>query len=334
MDLKLYSIIVFVLCVLGLSGCSNNGNEPTTYQKGSIYGAVTDFVTGQPIANANVSLRPGGEMTLTGSDGIFEFLNVTEGNYSVVVTKAEYVDFIDDYVIKVNGGSQMRRDIPLRKHTSELRVTDVEGHDITELNFEDDQFVTVRSFNIFNNGTERIQCELKQYSNWIINLPLITDIIDPGQNVTINVEIDRDRLSRGHNETLLYITSPSRSNVIKILADRIDSEEAPIVFTLPATDRKGQQSKWNDTFHGKVTFEGYPAYHSRGFCYSAENSVPTINDKCVTVPGKGVGEFSITVDFPLTPATARYYFRAWVRYGTDDKVQYGEVQSFIFNDVL
>ena len=82
---------------------------------GSIYGIVTDKVTGEPVKNANVQLRPTGETSLTGTDGRYEFLNIEDGNYSIKVSKNGYTNLIDDYVITVDGTKAMRRDVQIEK---------------------------------------------------------------------------------------------------------------------------------------------------------------------------------------------------------------------------
>ncbi len=329
---RIIQIFASLLCLPILWSCSSKDDEPSAYT-GSIYGAVTDFTTGEPIANANVSLRPGGETTLTGSDGIYEFLNVADGNYSVVVTKADYIDQIDDYIIQVSDGRRMRRDVTIRKKMTDLMITNVNGSAISELNFGSDPYITVKAFNIFNNGTEKLQCSLSYSCNWIKSLSSTSEALSPGRNVTISIEIDRQKLSRGVNETPLYITSASRSNMLKIIAVQNTSEVAPNVVTLPVTYSDGTINAWCDTFHGSVLAEGNPPYTARGFCFSSTNKTPTIDDNRINVGGTGLGEFSYTYrNFP--PTTTRYYVRAWVMYGPDNKVQYGDTQTFVYNDVL
>ena len=99
------TLVAMVLTSLVWYGCSKDKDSDLT---GVIYGTVTDFATGQPISNANVKLRQTGETTLTGSDGTYEFQNVPSGSYSINVSKAEYTDLIDDYVIVVSDGKKVR----------------------------------------------------------------------------------------------------------------------------------------------------------------------------------------------------------------------------------
>ena len=97
---------LLVLCCV-MAGC---GKET---KLGSIFGTVTDYVTGNPVSNAKVRLNPGGETTLTGSDGTYQFNDVANGNYSLSISKNGYVDLDDDYVIEIENGNSVRRDLQL-----------------------------------------------------------------------------------------------------------------------------------------------------------------------------------------------------------------------------
>lgn len=321
--------ILTLLCTILFSCC--NTDHTSMYQgKGSIYGTITDFATGEPVANANVSLRPGGETTLTGYDGMYEFLNVADGEYSIIVSKAEYTDLIDDYIISIQNARRIRRDAQIKKIPASLRITDTEGNDITSLDFGSEASITNKPFNIFNNGTVSISCSIIYSCKWIKSVSSIPDKIAPGQNVTVNVEIDRSKLDVGNNTTNLYITSNNGSNALTISA--IGNEIKPIILTMPVTYIDGSITPWCNTFHAKVTNEGNPAYHMRGFCFSSHNQIPTINDTRIDVPGSGLGEYSYTYwDFP--PQTEKYYVRAWVIYGKNNEIKYGDVQTFIYNNV-
>lgn len=76
--------------LLVIAGCKNSPTNDVEQYNGSIYGRVTDFATGSPVYAANVQLHPTGETTLTGSDGLYEFIDIKDGDYSIIVSKAEY----------------------------------------------------------------------------------------------------------------------------------------------------------------------------------------------------------------------------------------------------
>ena len=106
-------------------------------QLGTIYGTVTDYATGDPVGNANVKLRPSGETTLTGSDGTFEFKDLKTDKYSLLITKAEYADLDDDYIIELEAGKQIKRDVQIRKRMASLQITDMAGNPLDTLDFGD-----------------------------------------------------------------------------------------------------------------------------------------------------------------------------------------------------
>ncbi len=323
------TFILMGLLSLFCLGCDETNNSVSN-ESGSVYGVVTDFATGTPVSNANVSLLPGGETILTGYDGTYEFLEVADGDYTIMVSKAEYTDLIDDQVISLKDGRRMRRDVQIKKLPTYLRITSVDGTNISLLDFGEETSVTNKVFNIFNNGTVSINCSLIYSCKWIKSVSSIPDKIVPGQTVTVNVEIDRSLLAAGNNSTELYITSNNGSSVLLIKA--FGQESIPNVLTMPVTFVDGTITPWCNTFHAKVTSVGNPAYHKRGFCFSSDNAAPTINDNRVDVSGTGLGEYSYTY-WDLPPKTVKYYVRAWVMYGDENQIQYGAVQSFVYNDV-
>lgn len=325
---RLYFALQVLILGMTLFGCTDK--EIVDEGQGSIYGVVTDFATGEPIANANVQLRPSGETTLTGYDGMYEFLDIQEGKFSITVSKAEYTDLIDDYVISVKNGRRMRRDVQIKKMPTYIRLTDMVGNDISSLDFGSDVSTNILSFNIYNNSTAKITCQVTKSCDWITLVSPESCSISPGQNVMITVQIDRSKLDAGNNEEYLYVTSNNGSNVLKIIA--IGEEVLPNVLTLPVTRPDGTINQWCNTFHAKVTTLGNPAYYKRGFCFSSTKSIPTIDDNRIDVTGTGLGEYSYTYwDFP--PQTITYYVRAWVMYGSNNKIQYGNVVSFTYNDL-
>lgn len=177
-----YFSALFAVVMLSVLGCKKDTDDVTMNQ-GSIYGTVTDFATGNPVYNANVQLRPSGETTLTGSDGMYEFPNIEDGDYTIVVSKAEYTDLIDDYVIRVKDGRRMRRDVQIEKIPTYIRFTDMQGKDITELDFGSNPSFDMLAFNIYNNGTVTINCKVEYSCNWIKSVSEVPSSLKPGQNL-------------------------------------------------------------------------------------------------------------------------------------------------------
>ncbi len=201
------------------SGDSGNGNAGSS---GGIYGHVTDFVTGEDIANANVQLRPGGDTTLTGSDGMFEFQNLASGDYSITVSKAGYTDLIDDFVITVKD-RMVRRDVQLKKESATLRIVDDAGNDIEELDFGGEVDDVSRSFNIFNDSSSAIDWEIIKSAEWIKSISKESGNLGAGNTLGIIVNIDRSLLRDGENLTKLHVTSNNGNKQLTIKATNFDS---------------------------------------------------------------------------------------------------------------
>lgn len=327
-NFKFIVVLLFLLCLMS---CDNSSmiNQPSENDSGGICGVVTDFATGEPIKNANVQLRPTGETTLTGTEGYYEFQNIKEGNYSITVSKLEYTDLIDDYVITVVANRVIRRDVQIKKEPTVLHIIDNEGKELSVLDFGNE--VTSKQFVIFNSGAVPISCKVFVSCEWIVSASEINNEIAPGGVWPIIVIIDHSKLTAGENTTYIHVLSNNGSKELKVTA--IGEYIEPEVVTLPVTNsHNGENTPWNDTFNAEVIKIGNPEYSKRGFCFSSVNKTPTINDNCVEVSGSGLGKFKYTYrEFP--PQTITYYVRAWVMYGSDNEIIYGNTESFTYNDV-
>jgi len=110
--LSILTAVFAVLMFLVSCGGSEGSADGKPCESCGIYGHVTDYETGEDVANASVQLRPGGDTTLTGSDGMYEFRGLPSGDYSITVSKAGYSDLVDDFVITVRD-RMVRRDIQI-----------------------------------------------------------------------------------------------------------------------------------------------------------------------------------------------------------------------------
>lgn len=82
---KILTILLMSLPLLFLS-CSKD--EYDIYS--TVYGIVSDATTGEPIPGVTVQLSPGGDTKLTGSDGYFEFNDLTSQQYTITAQKPGY----------------------------------------------------------------------------------------------------------------------------------------------------------------------------------------------------------------------------------------------------
>lgn len=288
--------------------------------KGTIYGTVTDYSTGSPIGNASVKLRPSGETTLTGSDGTYEFKDLDAGKYSLLLSKAEYADLDDDYIIELEAGKKVKRDVQMRKQIASLQIVDMNGNPLDTLDFGDGESVTVKSFNIFNNGTEKLSCSANYECEWITNVSGLENDIPAGQTVPVTVRIDRVALADGVNTTFLYIISGNGSNEVVVKA----TFKGTVAIT---TAQPTSVTATSATVGGNITDDGGRPVTARGICYGTSQT-PTI-DGDHTEDGSGTGTFSHNIT-GLSSSTT-YYARA---YATNRNGTYysSNIVSFITAD--
>lgn len=332
--MKKQSLIGFaallVLCCV-MVGCTPEDNPSgggNNYGTGSIYGCVTDFATGDPVRNANVQLRPSGETTLTGYDGMFEFLDISDGNYSITVSKAEYTDLIDDYVIEVKNGRRMRRDVQIEKQPLALRVVDSNGDDISSLDFGAEQDVTSRTFSIFNDSPQSLTWWVDENCNWIVDIKSMisnsqSGRLEAGRQEPIKVTIDRTLVGTGLKTYILNINSDNGSKELIVTA----GEEVGLPSL--TTQEVSNVTSNSVTFNGTIVNVGLPSYTERGFVYSTSPQ-PTLNNGIkITSAVNSQSTFSATVSGLNSDLT--YYVRAYAKNAVG--VAYGNDVIFSTNGV-
>lgn len=100
-------IFLIALLALMFAGCTED--EYTLF--GLISGTVTDVQTGEPIGNVSLTLSPSGKTTVTGSDGNFEFVDLTASQYKI---QARHIDYkTDTKTVNVLAGETARGDMSL-----------------------------------------------------------------------------------------------------------------------------------------------------------------------------------------------------------------------------
>lgn len=320
-------LLPVIIVVVGaiINGCT----EKVEDQKGSIYGTVTDFATGEPVGNANVKLRPSGETTLTGSDGTYEFKDLDAGKYTLQLSKAEYNDLDDDYVIELEAGKRVKRDVQIEKLPSALRIINSNGEDISVLDFGAETDVKSRTFSIFNDSPGKLRWWIEENCNWITELKSMltgnqAGEIEAGSQEPIKVTIDRTLLGDGLKTYILNINSDNGSKELTITAG--EDMGLPSLTTDPVSNL----TQTSVTFNGTIINEGAPAYHERGFVYST-SAQPTIDNNAGRVTSAQTGQAIFSNNVSGLSANASYYVRAYaintigVAYGNDVAFTTGSV---------
>lgn len=309
---KLY--FISLILVLLSSGCKKVAEEELL---GTIYGVVTDKATGEPVRAVGVELSPVGLKTVTGTEGQFEFTNLTPGNYTLRVTKTGYADLASS-TIAVKSGQTAKGDVQIIKLPSALRIVNDKGLAIDSLDFGVEESINTRSFSIFNDSPERIEWLITENSEWIVSVSKTSGSLQAGKQQPISITIDREKLSEGNNIAILNIISDNGSKELIITAMGNISPSIYIqnVYDIGYTDIR---------LKALVLNSGYPSYIEKGFIVSKESrssidkallSVSKLNDNN--------NSYEAYVD-NLLPGT-EYFARAYITSKEDTVYSENEIR--------
>ena len=270
---------------------------------GSIYGTVVDKATGEPIKSAGVELSPSGLKTVTGSEGQFEFTELDPGKYTLIITKTGYMDGVS-HTIEVKPGQQAKGDVQIEQIPPALKVVDENNEDLLELHFGDAEADVARSFNIYNDGAEKLSWEIVKTAIWIDSISKTTGELAPNAKQAVVVTINRNKLEEGENKTTLQITSSNGSKSLTIIA--INNRKAIALNTLECTDVKGTTA----VFNAEMLHEGNPKYTERGFVYATQQQ-PTVENTIIKLTAPVNNELHFSVQAVDLAASTTYYVRAY-----------------------
>ena len=295
----LFSILTILFAVFAfLTSCGGSESNELCL----INGSVTDKATNEAIEGVEVDLSPSTlEAQVTGSTGTYEFNDVPFGEYVLKVKKDGYVS--QDIEIVVKSEKTIRRDVKLEKATA-LRIEDDFGNDISELDFGEKLADVSRLFNIHNVGSKSFEWEISFSADWIAYVSKERGELKAGDTQGIIVNIDRDLLESGKNETAIHITSDNGNKELKIRAT--NGTVLPTLNTLEATSVDTDSAVLN----GEILTLGVPEYTERGFVYST-SSLPTIENTIeqLTAPLNDDAKYSAIATSLELGAT--YYVRAY-----------------------
>ena len=292
---------------------------------GSIYGVVADKATGEPIKSAGVELSPSGLKTITGSEGQFQFDNLAQGSYTLLITKTGYSDYASS-TITVQPGQTTKVDVQIEKLPPALKVVNDNREEISTLDFGSSVDDVARSFSLFNDGTESLEWQITVTADWIKSVSKTEGVLSAGATQSLIVTLDRTKLKSGNNTTTAHITSNNGSKQLTITAT--NSTVLATLNTLAATNVKTTTA----TLNGEILTDGSPKYSERGFVY-AESSMPTLSSciQKITSTLTDSKTYSATVA-GLTKGKT-YYVRAYAINAGKEAYSTNEV-SFTPADVL
>ena len=221
----------------------------------------------------------------------------------MLITKTGYIDGVSS-TIEVKAGQQAKGDVQMEQIPPALKVVDENNADLLELHFGDAEADIARSFNIYNDGAEKLSWEIVKTAVWIDSISKTSGDVSPNGKQPVVVTIDRNKLEEGENKTTLQITSSNGSKSLTVIA--VNSRKAVSINTLECADVKGTTA----IFNAELLCEGNPKYTERGFVYSTTQQ-PTVDNTIakLTVPVDDKLQFSAqAVDLA---ANTTYYVRAY-----------------------
>ncbi|MDE5594326.1 MAG: DUF2012 domain-containing protein [Muribaculaceae bacterium] len=267
--------------------------------EGSIAGSVSDRTTGEPVATVNVTLSPGGNSTVTGSDGSFDFRNLEPGSYTLTINKEGYKQNSAEVYVKAGD--------PTSAHLLIERIPGIVTADRETLDFGENQSLNTLSFNIVNSSYEDLAWEIEERCEWITEIKPEKGTLAYGKTEGIVVVIDRDKLNAGENKAVIVIRSSQGSSQMNVTV--IGAEHyLPKLNTLTPTEITSTSA----VFNGEIIDEGVPAYSERGFVYSLTKN-PTLENTIakLTCPISFDMKYSFKVTELIHSQT--YYVRAYAK---------------------
>jgi len=301
--------------------CEDDRPEPP----GSIHGIVSDHNTQRPIQGVTVRVDER-HMSVTGSDGRYEILNLPPGEFFLTASHPEYQERRTERVI-LNSGEQLQFSFSMERIPPALQLMNLDHPPVRIDSFAFGSEVGFVSdvFNIFNSGTESLNWQTVNSSEWISNIDVMSGTLRPGELQPVRITIDREKLNEGRNMYLLSVTSNRGSGRLTITATRPQAVP-PSVTTQPVSVNLAAGTA---VFNGTITNVGDPAHTQRGFVFGTTPN-PTITSTVVPASGIGPGPFSSAA--VSVPSGETFYVRAFARVG-DQYPEYGNQVTFSTTEV-
>lgn len=196
---KLFFSIAFVVAMM--SSCVKEVAPET----GNIQGIVTDVANNEPIQGVNISLSPTGLSAVTGSDGRYEFVNLTPGQYTIQGVKSGYESNTKN--ITIIAGNVSSGDMTLKPEVSGFNLN-VEYLDFGT-NFSSLNFKIINTSN-----TLPLSWSITESMGWLTATPSSGNL-NAGQEVVVMVTIDRDQIEQS-TTTNLTVSAADQTVVLPV----------------------------------------------------------------------------------------------------------------------
>ncbi len=290
--MKLMKKLLLAACVLLMSACARDIVDFS----GSIKGIVKDYTYGQFISNCLVTLNPGGDTYTTSGDGIFEFLDLTPGQYTLTFSKAGYENVNKN--VNVVAGEIVNADC-LMQSKSPFATSE------SLINFGD--LADNYTFFLYNNSDSDTSYSITNIPDWA-SFSRMSGSVSAGGTEAITVTVYRDAVGVGNyaqTVTISYSGKGSGSVPIRLQMQKV-TKSAPTVTTAEAAT-----TIYKNGFDivGNIVATGGLQIIEYGHCWSTQPT-PTTNDNKTSLGiTTELGAFTSSIT-GLSTNTA-YYVRAY-----------------------
>ncbi len=211
-------VLICLLGVVSLAGCleptATDENGTVTDDSGVICGFVYNIETDAEIKGATVTLSPGDITCKTGSNGYFEFEDLSSGTYKVTATADGYDGIYRQLTIK--SGREYVCDFPLRAiFNASAEVSPSEGLDFGR--GKNTLAVTLKA----RGGTLAYHAELEGNPAWVSlekNDGTIPDYEKTSEVEYLKLTVDRDAMKADEATCNLVIMAGRKEHKIKVTA--------------------------------------------------------------------------------------------------------------------
>lgn len=202
--------MLFFLACINVT-CSEDTNE-IMQGDGIIYGKILDSKNSQPLQGVSVTIYPGGNTYVTGSDGLYEFNNLRRDSYILQISKDKYYSQIGNVSLQTNSNfSQL--DFSLKEGNPCLEVI------FGTMNFDENSMS--KSFIVRNVGNETIEWNIHSDYQNVLYFNKTNGTLKPQESEAININISLHSISSNIKSLPIFIsTTNERTGVIATIDDK------------------------------------------------------------------------------------------------------------------
>ena len=294
--MRLYQSISFALISVILAILVVSCAKDIIGLNGTIHGVVRDSNSGALISNCQVSITPGGKSVLTGTDGMFEFIDLEPGKYTLSFSKAGYEDASKSVTV-----------VSSETTTADIALKAKEPFTASPTKFNFGDLSSSMEVSFFNNSDETTSFTISNIPEWAA-FSKTTGSISAGGTMSLTISVNREEIAEGTYSKTVSVAYKGKTNGTVSLTLQMTKVQ-PSAPTVTIGNAPEAVSNNSFTIHGELTATGGAEVTSYGHCWS-ENQNPTIEDsKTNHGATREVGPFKSDA-YNLKPNTT-YYVRAY-----------------------